>query len=142
MKKEHDDKDDGEAPNGDNGKGSGEDVNSGFVENCKDGSGNKADALRHHCEQGEGGAHLISLDQLGHDRAGDFLNRPVERKEEAGEEEVGEGGAKGNQDHGGGRQSEGQHDQGRVLQRDQCEKRYFFGRKKSPGRTQGGLEGG
>ena len=65
MKKEHDDKDDGEAPNGDNGKGSGEDVNSGLVEKCKDGSGDKPDTLRHHCEQGEGGAHLISLDQLG-----------------------------------------------------------------------------
>ena len=30
VKKEHDDKDDGESPNGDNGKGSREDVNGGL----------------------------------------------------------------------------------------------------------------
>ena len=84
AKKQHDDKDDSKAPNGDNGKGSGEDVNSGLVENGKDGPGDKPDTLGHHGEQGEGSADLVSVDQLGDDGVGDFLNRPVERKEESG----------------------------------------------------------
>ena len=84
MNIEHDGKDDSKAPNGDDGKGTGEDVNSGLVEKGKDGSGNKPDTLGHHGEQGEGSADLISGDQLGDDGVRDFLNWPVERKEESG----------------------------------------------------------
>lgn len=83
MNIEHDGKDDSKAPNGDDGKGTGEDVNSGLVEKGKDGSGNKPDTLGHHRKQGEGSADFISGDELRDNGVGDFLNRPVEGKEEA-----------------------------------------------------------
>ena len=122
SKKSHDAKDDGKAPNRDNSKGSREDINSRLVENCKYWSSYKPDTLGHHGKQGEGGPHLVSHHQLRHNGVGDFLNRPVERKEEADQEEVGEGGAKGHQDHGCSCQDDCKHDQGGVLLRDECQK--------------------
>ena len=100
MQEKHDAKDYGKESNRDDTKRSRENINSGSIEKCKDRSSDKANALAHHRQQGEGGAHLVVFDELGHDRVGDLLDRPVESEEEAGPEEVGEGGAKGDQDHG------------------------------------------
>ena len=62
MQEKHDTKDYGKESNRGNTKGSRENVNSGSVEKCKDRSSNKANALAHHRQQGEGGAHLVVFD--------------------------------------------------------------------------------
>ena len=115
VEPELDDEDHGEEAGRDEEVGAREDVDGRPVEEPVGRLGHELDALGRDGEQGEGGAHLVLADQLGHHRVGDLLYRPVERVEEADEEEIGEAGAKGGEDPGSAGQGQGEENQRGVL---------------------------